>query len=100
MQWSLWGPIWIVMSVAPVIGWGVANRRLTLFLVGISLSQVFLYTVIYAVTPHDLAWHVKVSWNRLLIHVLPVAALCCAVQLEGLSRWRSDDAVLSSTGCN
>ena len=25
------------------------------------------------------------------------SALCCAVQLEGLSRWRSDDTVVSST---
>jgi hypothetical protein len=30
------------------------------------------YVAIYAITPHDVAWHVLSSWDRLLLHVFPV----------------------------
>lgn len=78
-----WGHLWWFLLAAPLIGWGVADRRTTLFLVAVIAAQLGLYALAYAATPHDLVWHVDVSWNRLLIHVLPVAALCAGVQLQG-----------------
>lgn len=33
------------------------------------------YTAVYVGTPHDLAWHARTSLPRLLLHLLPAAAL-------------------------
>ncbi len=85
-QFEHWGIVWLVYLAAPFVAWRAGHHRVTLFLVALAVSQILLYFVVYLYSPHDIGWHVDVSWNRLLIHVLPVAALTCGVQLAALVR--------------
>jgi hypothetical protein len=48
------------------------------------------YAAVYALTPHDLGWHLRWSVSRLLLHVWPAVCLALAV--------RHGDLLASATG--
>ncbi|MEQ8768591.1 MAG: glycosyltransferase family 39 protein [Planctomycetota bacterium] len=86
-----WGLVWLIYLAAPLLAWKLTDRRATLFFGGLAVMQIAIYVAVYLYSPHDLGWHIEVSWNRLLIHVLPIAALCCGIQLTALVSRRSDE---------
>lgn len=79
---SAWRPIFwagLAVGIVATLGRRLFAERVALVFV---LAQVALYVTAYAVTPHDLAWHVRWSWERLLSHVaflLTVAILSAVV---------------------
>ncbi|MGH9457991.1 MAG: glycosyltransferase family 39 protein, partial [Thermoanaerobaculia bacterium] len=73
---TFWGGI--------VLGAAVTARRLwrsERILVAFVVFQILAYFAAYGVSPHDLAWHIRWSWERLASHVafLATAAVLMAV---------------------
>lgn len=66
--WVLLGGMWLTRSRVFV--------TLPLVVVGVVLVG---YVLIYAMTPHDIVWHVTSSWDRLLMQVFPVVVYEVAV---------------------
>ena len=51
----------------------IERRRVTVTVPLIAVALVLAgYVAVYAITPHDVAWHVGSSWDRLLLHLFPV----------------------------
>ena len=49
----------------------ISSPRATLIIAMIISIQVLGYCAIYVLTPHDLSWHLRFSFARLLFHVYP-----------------------------
>ncbi|HEX2060189.1 MAG TPA: hypothetical protein VHK90_05575, partial [Thermoanaerobaculia bacterium] len=83
------GMLWIGLAVAFAVG----ARRLVReerFLALAILIQLAFYIGAYLVTPHDIVWHVKSSWERLVRQVLPAIVLLALLitERESASRLR------------
>lgn len=67
---SSWRPLfWIGLAVGGVVG---AKRLLRneFTVTAFVAIQLLAYVGAYLVTPYELAWHVRLSWERVLSHVL------------------------------
>ena len=62
------GALW-VLAVGLWLSKGQVRATMPLAAVALILMG---YVLIYAVTPHDVVWHVTNSWDRLLLQVFPV----------------------------
>jgi hypothetical protein len=51
------------------------------FVLTVVVLQLLAYLGAYAATPHDLDWHVRWSWDRLVSHLAPLLAFIVLVQL-------------------
>lgn len=61
--------LWIGIAVALILGAkGLARER---FLGTAIVVQFFFFLAAYFVTPHDVAWHVRWSWERLVAQLTP-----------------------------
>jgi hypothetical protein len=78
---------WIGIAVGLATG-GLALVRRERFLLGTVAIQYLFYLGAYFVTPHDIEWHVKWSWERVLnqMTLLLAFAAISAVMLELLRR--------------
>lgn len=56
------------------------------FLVLAAGIQLLFYAGAYFVTPHDVVWHVRWSWERLVTHVTPLLAYAALIELWPLIR--------------
>lgn len=74
----IWGLAMIALLVA--VDRIRPGGRATLLV--LSLQAVF-YLVAYAITPHDVGWHVETSWARLTLHILPSVVLIALLGLTG-----------------
>jgi hypothetical protein len=73
-RWLLWAGILLGILL-------VARRELFAFTV--IATQWVAYIAVYFATPHDLQWHIRWSWERLVTHVWPALVL---VLLVGLAK--------------
>jgi hypothetical protein len=54
-------------------------QRTQRFLLTAAAIQLACYFVAYLATPHDVQWHVRWSWERLVSHVTPLLAYAVLV---------------------
>jgi hypothetical protein len=65
---------WLGVTAACAIGW----RRIATterFLAVVILLQLLFFIGAYFVTPHDIVWHVRWSWERIVRQLMPAVAL-------------------------
>ena len=74
--------LWIGLLLGIVIAARVLWVRERFVLIALALQLVF-YVVAYLATPHDIAWHVRWSWDRLVWHLVPALT---AVVLTSLAK--------------
>lgn len=74
-QWRLSALI-VILIVA-----GAYRRRVDRTLMGFVMLAVIGYTLIYALTPHDLDWHLSTSFDRLVLHLFPVFTLALGLRV-------------------
>ena len=82
--------LWIALIIGVVMGARRLVERERFVLLAIAI-QCALYVGAYLASPHDLAWHVRWSWERLVAHLTP--ALTTVVMLALL---REDDCGMSA----
>ena len=68
--------MWLGIIAGIVIG----GRRQRFLLVGAGVQLLF-YFAAYLASPHDLNWHVRWSWERLVSHVAPLFAYAVLIEL-------------------
>lgn len=66
---------------ASIINWRVFFRRPLLLLNLMLLSQFAIYIFIYMISPYDIAWHLNTSFDRLILHLTPLAMLITATNV-------------------
>lgn len=75
--WEVGGGPVSVVALAALYALIVGKTRLRLsglWIPAVVISiQLLAYFFIYLVTPHDLQWHLKTSFNRLYYHIFPLA---------------------------
>src|SRR5262249_31806315 len=54
-----------------LIGLLIAWRRVDRAVIAAVAIQFLFYVAVYLATPHDIAWHVRWSWERLIAHLTP-----------------------------
>jgi hypothetical protein len=70
------GLVWLVAPAVALLAALVATpgtggrRRLAGFALALG-AHVALYVAVFALTPHDLLWHLHTAGGRILMHVLP-----------------------------
>lgn len=75
--------LWIGIAAALVLAGSVIIRREKLLLTIVAVQAGF-YLLAYLVTPHDIGWHVRWSWERLVSHL---AFLLTFAVLSGVLHW-------------
>jgi hypothetical protein len=87
-HYSLGKPwFWIALAIGIVIVIKPLVMRERFLLVALVIQFAF-YIGAYLATPHDLDWHVRWSWERLISHLTPALTLCVLLQLLQLARRR------------
>ena len=61
--------------VALLVGLVIAWRRVDKFVLTAVGIQFLFYIAVYLATPHDITWHVRWSWERLIAHLTPSLAI-------------------------
>jgi hypothetical protein len=74
--------MWIGLLLGALLVGRELLRRESFVLLALAIQFVF-YLGAYVATPHDIAWHVRWSWDRLVWHLTPALA---AVILTSLAR--------------
>lgn len=72
--WPVGSPVWplILMAAWPAPGRGRLEPAVTA--AGWCLALLLLvFTAVYVMTPHSVAWHLQTSWHRLIAQLWPVA---------------------------
>lgn len=87
-----WNLIWIVLGAAAIWRRKVLFRPPVVFMTGLIGLTVSAYMSVYLITPYtippfDVAWHLRTSASRLLVHVLPHV-----VFVVGLAFGETEDA--------
>ncbi|MBI5236611.1 MAG: hypothetical protein HY886_10245 [Deltaproteobacteria bacterium] len=70
---------WALYAVLTLWGFRSFTRREYAFLQAALWIQLSFYIFVYVITPFDLKPHIETSFDRLTIHLLPIAFLCMAV---------------------
>lgn len=70
---------WALYVVLTAWGFRSFVRRGYAFLQAALWIQLSFYIFVYVITPFDLKPHIETSFDRLTIHLLPIAFLCMAV---------------------
>ena len=81
---------WIALAIGALVVIRTLVKRERFVLVALAVQFSF-YVGAYLVTPHDIDWHVRWSWERLISHLTP--ALTYVVLVGLLSERRSEVAV-------
>lgn len=74
-----WGPLLAIGFFASAIRINRATARSFAFPAAVILVMALGYLTAYQLSPYDLAWHVRTSVDRLLLHLAPVAILTLAM---------------------
>jgi hypothetical protein len=76
-----WGVIWIVGVVTLAV---VKKNQNVKILLGLVLAQLAIYFVIYLSTPIPPADHIAGSFDRLLLHLMPIFIYAMALSCQNL----------------
>jgi len=64
--------LFVVLLIYALLTWFDCPEPIIVKFVGVAiLLQLTGYMAIYVITPHDLAWHVHTSKERLILHIFP-----------------------------
>lgn len=81
-----------------------ATRRTASIFLACALAQLLVYSLVFALTPRDFAWHIRTAVDRLSVHfvpwILPAMWLACAPPQRtkiGDDQAASPDSVTSRT---
>lgn len=85
---------WIGVVIAIAAGGRALLRRERFALTAIALQFCF-YAAAYLASPHDLDWHLRWSWDRLVSHLSPPLATVLLMNLLPLLRRRDPMAAAS-----
>ncbi len=80
--WAAWVALPCALILLP------RGPRLGSMLPAVALALASL--IVFAVTPHDLRWHVRTAFPRLVLQLLPLLVLGAAGRLAGVSRDSTD----------
>ena len=80
--WDRWGLFWLVLLMTMVLGWRGLKLRTTRVVWTVFLMHLLVYGVVYMVTPWDVALLFSLTTDRLLLHLLPIAAMLIAYHLS------------------
>ncbi|HYS54433.1 MAG TPA: hypothetical protein VER58_11800 [Thermoanaerobaculia bacterium] len=69
---------WIGLATALAIGWRrvVTEER---FLASVIALQLIAFIAAYVITPHDVSWHVRWSWERVVLQVTALVTFLAIV---------------------
>ena len=69
---------WIGLAAALAIGWRrvVTDERFLASVIGL---QLLAFIAAYVITPHDVSWHVRWSWERVVLQVTALLAFLAIV---------------------
>jgi hypothetical protein len=65
---------WLGVAVACAIGWRRVVKEERFLFIAIALQFLF-FVAAYFASPHDLEWHVRWSWERIVHQLMPAVAL-------------------------
>ena len=77
----------ILIGIALTFRRLIARERFLLAALGF---QFLFYIAAYLATPHDVQWHVRWSWERLVSHLTPALTVLLLLNLAALWRPASD----------
>ncbi|MFO0984378.1 MAG: hypothetical protein U1E76_22075 [Planctomycetota bacterium] len=79
----MWGSLWIVLAATALLVFASRRKSKPLLVYAVLLlSHLGLYTVIFVLTPYSLSWHLESAGPRLVLHLVPWAALLLMAVLE------------------
>lgn len=79
------GLVWWAWAASTVLSFRRIISADTLALHSLILGQLGIYVFVYIITPVDLKWHLETSFDRLLLHLVPLGMLAAALQLSMLA---------------
>ena len=65
--------------VSLLLGLAIAWRQVDRFVLLAVAIQFAFYVAVYLATPHDIGWHVRWSWERLIAHLTPSIAVAILI---------------------
>lgn len=74
--------VFVLVVYALLMGFDRKESSRQIWLLLIILGQFAGYFVIYLITPHDLAWHISTSMDRLVSHLFPMIIFWLFVALR------------------
>lgn len=81
---SRWSLLWIVIALSTPL---IFRKPLYRVLFCVLLMQLAVYITVYFVSPNNPIDHIKGSFDRLLLHVFPLAFLLSMLSLKGYEKW-------------
>jgi hypothetical protein len=75
LRWGNWGPLWVLLLIAAVVGWRAVRSRCIQALWALLAAHFVLYVFIYVISPRNVNWLLVTSLHRLLIHMVPIVIL-------------------------
>jgi hypothetical protein len=73
--WHRWGPLWVLLLASAALGWRGFTRRSVVAVWLLAVLHVATYVAAYMVTPLGAAQLMPGTLDRLLLHVVPAAAI-------------------------
>jgi len=100
--WHVGKALVLILPLAWLLVGGASDRSRSALpgLVAVLAAMLAGYFFVYLATPHDLAWHVSSSMDRLLVHLWPSMLLAAFLYLGDPTEyiWRETSASPASTG--
>jgi hypothetical protein len=88
--------LFVALTAAFVIGVKRIAKSEQFLMIAI-IVQLGFYLLAYLASPHDVAWHVTWSWERLVSHLLPLVVLVVSMQMVGMIRSSAEGRMLPSS---
>lgn len=77
--------LWIGLLIGLALVWKRIAQRDAFVVIAVALQLAF-YIAAYVATPHDIEWHVRWSWERLIAHLTPALATVVLMHLAAQVR--------------
>ncbi|CAG0928661.1 hypothetical protein PLCT1_00807 [Planctomycetaceae bacterium] len=85
LKTGVMGLVWWAWALAAVAGFRDVLSSKSAVMHWLILGQLSVYVFVYIITPVDLKWHLGTSFDRLLLHLAPLALLAASVHLSALA---------------
>jgi hypothetical protein len=83
-----WLLLWPLVIVGAILLGGRFEREVRFLLICFGIHFV-LYLVVYLITPHHVTWHIRMSYRRLLLHLLPLGVVLASLACHRAVDFRS-----------